>query len=48
MDNEENANDVLIVPVIDFAFQRVLEDGLHAFPADTNKRVQYYVAFYRS
>jgi hypothetical protein len=41
-------DEVLIVPVTDYAFRRLQEDGFYAFPAPTNKRVRDYVAFYQS
>lgn len=43
-----NEDEVLVVPVIDFAFRRLQEDGVYAFPAETNKQVRDYLAFYRS
>jgi hypothetical protein len=41
-------DEVLIVPVTDYAFRRLREDDFYAFPAETNKRVRDYLAFYQS
>lgn len=48
MPKTESDEDVLVVPLITFAFRRLQKDGVYAFPAETNKRVRDYVAFYRS
>lgn len=38
---------VLCVPVVDFAFDRLRSEGIYAYPSETNKEVRDYIAFYR-
>jgi len=39
---------VTIVPIRDFAFQRVLSENYYAYPTSSNKRILDYMAFYRT
>lgn len=48
MTDDAERENVLVVPVTDYAFRRLQEDGFYAFPEQTNKRVCDYVAFYQS
>lgn len=45
---DDSPENVLIVPVVDYAFRRAREDHVYAFPAGSNKRVKEYLALYRS
>jgi hypothetical protein len=39
---------VTIVPIRDFAFERVLSENYYAYPESSNKRILDYMAFYRT
>lgn len=40
--------DTTIVPIRDFAFQKVLSDEMYAFPTKSDRRILDYMAFYRT
>ena len=44
---ESEENNVLIVPLRDFAFDRLTEDHIYAYPASSDKKIFDYIAFYR-
>lgn len=37
-----------IVPIRDFAFDRILSDNVYAFPESSDRRILDYMAFYRT
>mgnify|MGYP001091741901 CR=1 FL=1 len=45
MDNKRK--NVVIVPVSNYSFQRVIDEGIYAFPADRKHKLTEYIAFYR-
>lgn len=42
------SGDTTVVPIRDFAFEKVISDRFYAFPKGSNRRVLDYMAFYRT
>jgi len=48
MTEDSEGNNVVIVPLRDFAFDYLLENQVYAYPASSDKKIFDYVAFYRA
>lgn len=48
MTEDSERNNVVIVPLRDFAFDYLLENQVYAYPASSDKKVFDYIAFYRA
>lgn len=48
MTEDSEGNNVVIVPLRDFAFDYLLENQVYAYPASSDKKVFDYIAFYRA
>lgn len=47
MATENAENNVIIVPLRDFAFDRLTDEKIYAYPASSDKKIFDYMAFYR-
>lgn len=47
MTTENEENNVIVVPLGDFAFDRLTEEHIYAYPASSDKKIFNHMAFYR-